>query len=61
MIGPAAAARFMDMYIDSNTMRWPKRLLMQKSYNNACFSDYGANDPERITQLVQWLKRQSIT
>ena len=47
----------MDMYIDSNMLGQRD---MQKSYNKRKISDYGANDPERISQLESGLNK-SIT
>jgi len=54
---PAAAARFIDMYIDSNMLGQRD---MQKSFDRRKISDFGANDPERMYQLESSLNN-SIT
>tara|TARA_B100002052_G_scaffold141260_1_gene129416 strand:+ start:896 stop:1855 length:960 start_codon:yes stop_codon:yes gene_type:complete len=54
---PAAAARFMDMYIDSNMLGQRD---MQKSFDKRKITDFGANDPERMNQLESSLNN-SIT
>ncbi len=54
---PAAAARFIDMYIDSNMLGQSD---MQKSFDKRKISDFGANDPERMYQLESSLNN-SIT
>jgi len=45
---PAAAAKFMDMYIDSNMLGQKD---MRKSYDKRKIDDYGSNNPQRLTEL----------
>ena len=45
---PAAAAKFMDMYIDSNNLNQKD---IRKAYDKRKITDYGANDPNRMTDL----------
>ena len=45
---PAAAAKFMDMYIDSNILNQKD---IRKDYDKYKITDYGPNDPNRISEL----------
>ena len=45
---PAAAAKFMDMYIDSNMLGQKD---MRKSYDKRKIDDYGPNNAQRLTEL----------
>lgn len=45
---PAAAAKFMDMYIDSNILNQKD---IRKDYDKYKITDYGPNDPNRIPEL----------
>ena len=45
---PAAAAKFMDMYIDSNILNQKD---IRKDYDKRKITNYGPNDPGRMTEL----------
>lgn len=45
---PAAAAKFMDMYVDSNILGQRD---IRKDYDKRKITDYGPNDPNRIPEL----------
>lgn len=45
---PAAAAKFMDMYVDSNILGQRD---IRKDYDKRKITDYGPNDPNRISEL----------
>ena len=45
---PAAAAKFMDMYVDSNILGQRD---IRRDYDKRKITDYGANDPGRMTEL----------
>ena len=51
---PAAAAKFMDMYIDSNIKNQQD---IRKDYDKYKITDYGPNDPNRIPELEGRLDR----
>ena len=51
---PAAAAKFMDMYVDSNILGQRD---IRKDYDKRKITDYGANDPGRISQLESRLDK----
>lgn len=51
---PAAAAKFMDMYVDSNILGQRD---IRKDYDKRKITDYGANDPGRIAQLESRLDK----
>ena len=51
---PAAAAKFMDMYIDSNILNQKDS---RKDYDKYKMTDYGPNDPKRIGELEDRLGR----
>ena len=51
---PAAAAKFMDMYIDSNILNQKD---IRKDYDKYKITDYGPNDPNRIPELEGRLDR----
>ena len=53
---PAAAARFMDMYIDSNNLN---QRGMRKEYDKYKITDYGPNNPNRISELEGKLDRST--
>ena len=51
---PAAAAKFMDMYVDSNILGQRD---IRRDYDKRKITDYGANDPGRMTELEGRLGR----
>jgi len=51
---PAAAAKFMDMYIDSNILNQRD---IRKDYDKYKITDYSPNDPNRISELEGRLDR----
>lgn len=51
---PAAAAKFMDMYIDSNILNQKD---IRKDYDKYKITDYSPNDPNRISELEGRLDR----
>lgn len=51
---PAAAAKFMDMYIDSNILGQKD---MRKDYDKRKITNYGANNPQRLTELENRLDK----
>ena len=51
---PAAAAKFMDMYVDSNILGQRD---IRRDYDKRKITDYGANDPGRMTELEERLGR----
>ena len=51
---PAAAAKFMDMYVDSNILGQRD---IRKDYDKRKITDYGANDPGRMSQLESRLDK----
>ena len=53
---PAAAAKFMDMYIDSNNLNQRN---MRKEYDKYKITDYGPNNPNRISELEGRLDRST--
>lgn len=54
---PAAAAKFMDMYVDSNILGQRD---IRKDYDKRKITDYGANDPGRMSQLESRLDKSIL-
>ena len=51
---PAAAAKFVDQYIDTNLLGQKD---IRKDYEKRKITDYGPNDPDRLSQLQDRLAR----